>query len=262
MKKIIAFIIFVLVILPSLAATPQGVKTSGPVELEYETKDGVLIKSTLTFPQEKKDKYPLVVLLHSIGYSSQYWGVLSNDLSKAGFAVLKIDQRGHGQSIYDVNLNKRSWMYLSQAGYAKYPADTGGTINMLLAQSKKIFPDKIIFIGADIGASNAILTAKKMNPKPIGLVLMSVQTNFKGLYVPITLADLGAMPILAIASKEDTTSVKELASLKRFAQGDFDTAIYPSGGTGMALIKANSNVASDITSWCVQTYFNSVVQVK
>ncbi len=71
-------------------------------EIKTVASDGFNLKSTLTYPKDKTIKeFSTVVLLHSLGYNSQWWGNLEQDLLDKGYAVLAIDLRGHGASIYN-----------------------------------------------------------------------------------------------------------------------------------------------------------------
>ena len=86
--------------------------------------DGFNINATLTYPKIKTQKeFKTVVLLHSLGYNSQWWGNLPQLLLDKNFAVLTIDLRGHGKSVYDSTLERVSWKSLKNSGYAKYPED-------------------------------------------------------------------------------------------------------------------------------------------
>ena len=85
--------------------------------------------------------------------------------------------------------------------------------------------------------------------KPSCIVLISPTKSFKGLYTPLAIANIGSVPILAMASVRDRYSYNETLYLKRFAQGDYEVKTYPSGGMGMLMLKANPNMSSDIVNW-------------
>ena len=67
------------------------------VDIEYETPDQYVVRAKLMYPLEIKKSYPMVVLLHSLGYSSEFWQSLPDAFNQAGFAVLKIDFKGHAE---------------------------------------------------------------------------------------------------------------------------------------------------------------------
>ncbi len=249
MKK---FIILVLVvILTGNLAFAATKKEKSVLDISYETKDKFLIKAKLSLPFEKRERYPMVVLMHSIGYSSEYWLDLPTKLRQAGFAVLEVDFRGHGKSIYDANLKKINWYYLSAKAYGKFPQDVLGLLLYINQNYKKISVSNLVFVGADIGANTAILSASQLKTKPVLMVLISPSRQFKGLYTPIALTDIKC-PILVIYSQKDTRSKIEAANLAKFAQNSYSIKTYPNGGPGMLMLKVNKNMDTDIANWITQ----------
>jgi len=81
------------------------------------------------------------------------------------------------------------------------------------------------------------------------MILISPSMNFKGLYVPIAMTEIGTMPILSMVSKQDDYSIQEQKKLSKFAQGAFYAQNYPKGGMGMMMLKANPSMTKDIVSW-------------
>ena len=248
MKKFFIFIIIMSMLFPAACfAAPK--KQQSTLTLTYETKDSFIIKSKIIYPKAKKEKYPLVIMLHSLGYSSSYWTNLPKLLNDKGYAVLLIDLRGHGKSLYDSNFRIHYWTKYTNSQFSKYPKDIVEMINYVLYAYKNISAQDYAIIGADIGANTAILAAEQLKVKPKGLVLISASIKFKGLYTPIAMTNLGTTPILAIASQRDNYSYKQLQELKKFAQGKYDEKIYPLGGAGMLMLKANPAMSGYIANW-------------
>lgn len=255
MKKI--FIILCLTMfcfLPIIAANAAEKKAAKnkSVDIEYETADKFLLNATLTYPKEKGKVYPVIVLLHSIGSSSGAWDTLPQKFNEAGFAVLNVDLRGHGKSIYNINLDKKYWQNMSLKAYSKYPADITGLMNYVKDEYKNISFTNYVIIGADLGANTAVLAAQKMSIKPFAIVLISPQTTFKGLYIPVALADLTTTNVLFVYSQQDFKTVKEVNSLKRFAQGEITDIACQKGGSGISIIKTNPKSVFEIVNWCVK----------
>ena len=248
LKKIFAILLVLILFAPvSSFAAPK--KKVGYVNLTYETDDNFVIKSKLYYPKQKAKVYPVVVFLHSIGYSGEYWNTLVKDFVDAGCAALVIDLRGHGQSVYDSDFRIRSWRYYSDKQFAVYPKDVTDILKYLASNYKDISTTKYAVVGADIGANTAVLVSEKMVNKPKALVLMSPTSNFKGLYIPISMTNLGNIPIMSIASNRDNYSKKEANELKKFAQSEYNLKIYPQGGMGMLMLKANPSMSKDIVNW-------------
>lgn len=250
-KKII-LLVFILIFSSALAAQCKVIKK----EIQIQTKDSRIIKATLSYAKiEGKKKYPTVLLLHSLGYSSENWGSLINDLNNAGYAVIAMDFRGHGKSVYDATFHQKSWTYFTPKAYLKFPSDVTAMLNETQKESKKVSLDNMAIIGADIGANTAILVSKGLKKKPKTLVLISPSLTFKGLYIPVAMAEMGGIPILSMASRKDTYSIQQQAELAKFSQGGFYAQNYPYGGMGMLMLGVNPSMSKDITKW-VQRYLH------
>lgn len=253
MKMIKKILIFVLTIFVFTGTVQRAYCKVIKKDIEAQTKDNRVIRATLSYVKiDGVKKYPTVVLLHSLGYSSDDWGNLIPDLNNAGYAVLAIDLRGHGKSVYESGLNKKSWMYFKLKTFQKYPSDVITVLNEAQKQSKKVSLDNMAIVGADIGANTAILVSKELKKKPKALVLISVTKSFKGLYVPIAIAEMGPIPILSMASKKDRYCMREQLDLSRYSQGGFYAEDYPDGGMGMLMIKVNPTMSQDIVKWLLK----------
>lgn len=249
MKKILILIIALLILAPTTALAAAKKQKVGYVGITYETKDSFVIKSKLFYPAKPQSVYPVVVMLHSLGYSSDYWGNIPKKFIDEGAAVLMIDLRGHGQSMYDSNFRIRSWQYFTKNTYEKYPSDISDIIKYVASNHKNLSTTKYAIVGADIGANTAILAAEKLPNQPAAMVLISPTREFKWLYTPIALTNLHPFPILSMVSARDPYSNKESQALKKFAQGEFDIKIYPAGSMGMLMLKANPSMGTDIVNW-------------
>jgi len=251
-KTVLSILLFCAIMLGISQGTFAETKKKTVYDIEYETKDSFILRSTLRYPAEQKTTYPLVVLLHSIGYSSAFWDSLVPAFNKAGFATLEIDLKGHGKSATDVYFKRRSWIYFTDKTFQTYPEDVIGILKQTLAEHKDISPNYVSYTGADIGANTAIWAAQMNNPKPVCLVLISPYAEFKGLYTPIKLANAGKVPVLAIAAQKDLNSVRQINDLEKYAQGSYTKKVYPNGGTGMIMLKLNKNMPVDIVNWVVK----------
>lgn len=62
--------------------------------------DGLNIHVKLDFPKQEKEKYPLVILIHGFtGHmEEQHIIAVANAITEVGYAVLRADMYGHGQS--------------------------------------------------------------------------------------------------------------------------------------------------------------------
>lgn len=262
MKLIKSFILIILCLFitaPVFAASAskKSAKPYNPIVhkvYDVESKDGFVIKAYVSYPKTRMDKYPVVVLIHSLGgYYGLYSG-LERKLNYAGFAVVGMDLRGHGKSVYTGTLRQRAWQYFKNDTYAKYPTDVIYVMQYVKSKHKKLNFADYALVGSDIGANTAVLVAKILPVKPKALVLFSPMMSIKGLYIPVAMTEIGLAPILAIASSNDRLSITEQNKLAKFAQGNFDALNMPKGGMGMILLKTYPELEYQITAW-LKPYF-------
>ena len=246
MKKFLFTLIFVFFLQSPVFALNVEV-----LALSTNTKDNFVIKSKVFCPKTASKK-TLYVMLHSYGCSSSDWGKLPLKLAKAtDSCVLAVDLRGHGLSNRTKQGKIYGWQYLDKSAFLKYPNDVNQVIaDFVKKYPQKINPGKIVFIGSDIGANTSILAASSLQIKPKFFVLISPSLNFKGLYIPIKLANLGYVKILGVGNAKDKFSIKGLEEVNRYCQGKLDLKIVNKGSCGMSILKANPNLENEIINWC------------
>jgi pimeloyl-ACP methyl ester carboxylesterase len=252
MKRFALFILtlFLFLINTSVFAGQSLVKK----DISVTANDGFNLKASLTYPKVKGQKeFNTVILLHSHGTDSQWWLDLPQKFLDKGYAVLTIDMRGHGKSVYNSNLVKVSWKSLTNSAYKKYPDDVIKVIEYIKDEFNRItFFDNYAIIGSDIGGSAGVIAADKMPVKPKTIVLLSPVVQTRGLYIPVSIAQLSDVDFLSISSAEDSSATEAEKYLKRFAQNEFITIASPAGASGMVLLKNDPEVIPIITEWVGQ----------
>lgn len=237
-----------------LNTSVQAAQNYTKKEIAAVSVDGFNIKGTLTYPKDKtKKEFKTVVLLHSLGYSSQWWENLPSLLLDKGYAVLAIDLRGHGASVYNSKLSKVSWKSLTNTAYSKYPDDVISVINKVKEENtKKVFFNDWAIIGSDIGASAGIIAADKIKNKPKTIVMLSPVVKTRNLYIPVSIAQLDNVDFLSISGANDSASLDAEKYLKKFAQKEFLTYTSTANSTGMVLLKNDTELSSIIAEWVSQ----------
>lgn len=250
MKKLIIILTLFVTFLNSVNA-----ETVKSVSKDYKvlTKDNFTISATLKYPKvNNKREFKTVVLLHSLGYSSQWWGTLPDDLLTKGYAVVFIDLRGHGNSVYNSQLVRTSWTSLKDKAYAKYPDDVISAIEYIKSENKRIFFKDWAIVGSDIGGSTAIYVANKIQYKPKTIVLLSPLVKIKSLYIPVKLAELNNIDILSIVGATDFKAKQTNEYLKKFAQSTYVEYESTANSNCMLLIKNDEAVSKIITEWVAE----------
>lgn len=255
MKRIILIILALFLFLTNTSV--QAAQNVVKKEISAQASDGFNLKATFSYPKVKGQKeFQTVVLLHSLGYNSQWWGTLPDELLNKGYAVLAIDLRGHGKSVYTAKLAKVSWKSMKNAAYMKYPDDVIKVIDTVKNDNpKKVFFNNWAIVGSDIGASAGVLAADKLSKKPKTIVMISPVVKAKGLYIPVSIAQLDNVDFLSIIGTEDTSSKEAEAYLKKFAQEEFAEFTSESRTTGMLMLKNDKSLAKMISEW-ISEYLN------
>lgn len=233
-------------------AFAANVKT---VTKDYKTvlKDGFSMTAKLEYPKTKdKTGFSTVVLLHSLGYTSEWWETLPDELLNKGYAVLLIDLRGHGNSVFNSRLVRVSWNSLTNNAYAKYPDDVISVIDYVKNENKREFFNNWAIVGCDIGAVTAINVANKIPYKPKTIVMLSPIVESHGLYAPVKLAELDNIDVLSITGKTDVVGIEANNYLKKFSQSTYAEYVADSRTTGMLLLKHDPTLSSVIASWIKQ----------
>ncbi len=140
-------------------------------ELTIRSQDGFILKGFFDYPSEKRDKYPVVIFAHQFGTTHMIWSEFAKELRKKGYATLLIDLRGHGLSVMQngkenriiFNKNFSSLVDLiaffkksnRKVKFSKIPEDIALWIDYII-ENEKVDPDRIILIGASLGATSII----------------------------------------------------------------------------------------------------------
>lgn len=217
------------------------------IPVEYNTKDGMIVKGTLYVP--KTDKKPsVVILLHSLGGTQKDWANLPSLLTDKGYAVMALDLRGHGQSIYTRKMQRKYWQNFSDETYKKIPDDIVRGIDNL-KNYKQINSSQIGIVGCGIGATVGAIAAASRAQSVKTLVLISPSEEFRGMNVLLKIVDFGTHPILSLAGQNDRSSVAAVHKIKKVAQAENKIIIYPKAGAGLLLYKNYPTLKNEIVNW-------------
>lgn len=255
MKRIICTILTLFLFL--INTTAEAAQNLVKKDITAVAADGFNIKATLTYPKVKGQReFPTVILLHSLGYNSQWWSDLPKDLLEKGYAVLAIDLRGHGASIYNSKLAKTSWKNMKNSAFSKCPDDVLKIMEVIKSENTRLtFFKNWAIVGADLGASVGVITADNYSVEPKTIVMISPVVRAKGLYIPVNLAHLEAVDFLAISGTDDIMSKDADFYLRKFAQAEFLSFTSESKTTGMLMLKNDPGLSKMIAEW-ISEYLN------
>ena len=143
---------------PGPAANAVASGTTGPV---LETFDHVILRASFDPPVGIPAPIPAVLLLHGFGEDRAVWEPLKKRLINAGWAVIALDLRGHGES---KTRNQRpvvaapEWRTSPQ----EFPLDLDPVLDWIKSQPR-LNNRKIAVIGSDIGANLALIASGRFS---------------------------------------------------------------------------------------------------
>ncbi len=228
------------------------------------------------FGKEEDQKVPGVILLHMLNGSRKDWEPFAQKLSKAshpvgemfgskGYAVLAIDFRGHGDSIWPKGEEKKkdpkakvSLQSFAPVDFQDMILDVKAAVKFLREQ-KEVDRARIAIIGASIGA-NVALSYVARDEEIDSLVLLSPGVDFKGISTLEAIEKLRLdFPILFIASEDDEYSTKAVKKLHELASGDKKLHLYKKAGHGTKMFGKEDPEQSKLVLEWLNEYVGSAV---
>ncbi len=145
-----------------------------PLEMSVPARDGLILKGTLTYPEEYAGAaFPLAVLAHQYPATRDSYAPLVADLVESGIATLAFDQRGHGASIISsdgpkiidspegLTLQDFGKAFMSSAGKVGFAHIENDILRATSWGASQNFIDaaRVALVGASIGGSGVLLAA-------------------------------------------------------------------------------------------------------
>lgn len=129
-----------------------GKKESGDTPttaVSFTGTDGVVISADLEYPSGA-GPFPVVILLHEFGQDRSQWNPYRDFFIAEGFAVLRYDIRGFGQStLSSIPGAQATW-------FASMPTDLVAAVRFLKEQ-QRFYAKKIFVVGSGLGANIAYI---------------------------------------------------------------------------------------------------------
>ncbi len=208
-----------LLVLMALAGPVWGQKS---IIVSIKTTDGVQLVAD--FYPAVVEKAPAVILLHMYRSRRSAWDPLVPKLHEAGFAVLAIDMRGHGESVEpsSMELVKRVAERDASLFNSMY-WDVEASYSFLSGE-KGVDMTRVGIVGASVGTSVAIKAASK-NPAIDAVVCMTAGENYLGINSVDHIQECREQPVLLMSTEQERKATDKLATLNRWAT----KKIYPGG---------------------------------
>ncbi|MBI5059196.1 alpha/beta fold hydrolase [candidate division KSB1 bacterium] len=205
--------------------------------VRFRSSDGVNLVATLSTPV----KAPLgsLLLFHMLGKDRTSWDDFAQAAVTAGYTVLAVDLRGHGESrgSDDGELN---YKLLPESSFRAMTRDLAAAVEFVRSRSAA----RVTLIGASIGANVAISYAAT-DTSIAGVVLLSPGEVFRGVMTKPAMAAYGARPMLLVAAEDDNYSALTVATLQNLNPGS-EAVVYPTGGHGTYLLESRPELTSRV----------------
>ncbi len=238
-----------LLVLPLAASAGEAAeeKEGRPsLPVSFETSDGFVLKGDLTSAADTKA--PVAILLHMYRSNRSAWAPLVPDLAAAGFTVLAIDQRAHGESKQRRG-ERVDVATIPRAAFGQLVRDGVRDVEAAVAELARrgLATDRIVLIGASYGCSVSLLSAGEVAGVR-ALVLLSPGTSYFGVDV-VEAASSFPGPLLIVAAEDDRDAVESAQTLAARHQGPDDLEIYSYGGHGTHLFRPRPQVKRRIVEF-------------
>ena len=203
-------------------------------QVSFAAADGLIIRGTLLLPLTSGAD-PGVILLHMLGDDRTVWGEvgLAADLVAAGYAVLVVDMRGHGET--------------GGAPDWTLAADDLGRVWDDFTARDTVDKARTAVVGASIGANMALRLGAD-RPDVGAVVLLSPGLDYRGVTTADQLAVYGDRPLLLVASEDDAYSVDSVRALAEAANGA-EVQMFENAGHGTNMFAAEPELAALIIGW-------------
>tara|TARA_Y100000310_G_C20692001_1_gene822919 strand:- start:3508 stop:4266 length:759 start_codon:yes stop_codon:yes gene_type:complete len=211
------------------------VEESNMEKVDFKTEDEFRITGNLWKGNQKA-----VLLMHILNSNKESYNSFAQKLNEAGFTVLAIDSRGHGESLEQNGL-KRNWADFSGQDFRQMVFD-GKAAKEFLQREGFVLTS---VVGASIGANTA-LHFSALEPSIEKAILLSPGLDYKGVQTE-DVAKVIRTKVLIVASEEDAYSFGSSKALNELIANSEITELNNAGhGTNMFI---GTQLESDLVEW-------------
>ncbi|MCP4230026.1 MAG: alpha/beta fold hydrolase [bacterium] len=214
----------------------------GVEEVSFDTDDGWEIYGS--YYASGTENAPCVLLLHMMPADRHSYDDFAPGLAGAGYDVLSIDLRGHGDSLYEDG-DKRSFENFGDAEHQASVDDIAAAKAFLT--EKGADTSRLAIVGASIGANLALVYAAGDGDVKT-VILLSPGLDYRGVLTAPAMEDYDR-PSLIAASEGDGYSANSCRELKGIAGDNAELNIYDGSEHGTNLFKSEPQLETEINAW-------------
>jgi dienelactone hydrolase len=192
-----------------LWATTLGLADDGPKTITYAAPDGARLAADYYAPPTASPPAPTAILLHMYGSERTRWTSLARPLQAAGFAVLAVDLRGHGESA--TTETRAQVQQRDPELFRKMQQDVLGAYDWL-AERPEVDRARFALVGASVGCSIALQYAAR-DRSVDAVVCLSPGLNYLGLDSVGDLRQITGRRILLLATEDERDACSRLQKI-------------------------------------------------
>ncbi len=211
--------------------------------VRFETTDGVTIVGS--YYAQKQAGRPSILLLHMLGRNRTTVAQTAGLLYEAGFNVLAIDLRGHGESRQGKDGPLYSQAFLS-SDYAAMDHDVDAAVQYLRKQLGE--GHKLAIVGGSIGA-NLALRKGAADPGVAAVVLLSPSLDYRGIVTTDAIPRYKDRPILILTTEMDTWSLEGAKKIAEGISAEKEFKVLPGRAHGTALLRSRPEIEKEVIEW-------------
>jgi alpha-beta hydrolase superfamily lysophospholipase len=222
-------------------APAAGENAPAPTTVSFDTSDGWKIFASYWDAGAGK---PAAILLHMLIADRHSYDEFGSKLAAAGFNVLALDSRGHGDSTKH-NGETRRHSEFDDEEYGSSLLDVAAAKDFL--NGKGADTSKLVIVGASIGA-NFALDYGADDADVRAVVLLSPGLDYHGVETAAAMAKYRGRPAYLVASEEDKYSADSVGKLHEIA-ADAVLEIFTDAGHGTRIFAAEPSLEGKLVEW-------------
>lgn len=220
---------------------------SAQVELDFETvtvnaSDDLELVGDFYQPEDASETgNPAVLLFHMLGSNRHAYDPILPDLVDAGYVVLNVDMRGHGDTggnqVWDLAIDDvQTWLDW-------------------LREQETVDDSRVAIMGASIG-SNIALIGCAQDADCVGAIALSPGLDYFGVEPEsAVMSGLAERAVLLVASHSDGYSAESVEQMFTNGRGDVSARIYRGAAHGTSLFRSNyDSISQLILSWLAEQF--------
>ncbi|MBN1963311.1 MAG: alpha/beta fold hydrolase [Anaerolineae bacterium] len=234
-KRVLLIIPVLIALIASVA--PAAAQGPEPQRVEITADDGAILVGNYYAPSAPaEDGAPAVLLMHQMSSRKEAWIDFAALLLDAGFAVLAVDLRGHGETggraLWDqAELDVQSWLDW-------------------LREQDGIDPERLNIAGASIGA-NLALRGMANDGHVVTAIALSPGLDYVGVTTEDAITAINLRPVFLVASQLDRESAQAVRVLAGLTVGDTMARIYMLGAHGTGIFMLEDDLMPLMVHWFV-----------